>query len=93
MTNSDLVDIQKLAQRLHNEGASAFNHWAATAREIARDSYHDIERVRRDYSTLAETELYLFRYESFIHAILDAMPTLDTKKKLLEFEALHEKKF
>jgi hypothetical protein len=93
MKNEYLVDIPKLAEHLKEEGACSFQRWAATAHEIARDAYNAIERVRHDYSTLHESELLKFRYESFIGAMLDTMPTLEMKKTLLTAEAIQYKKF
>jgi len=93
MKNEELVDIPKLAEHLQKEGTCSFNRWATTANEIARDAHTNIERVRHDYSTLHETELLGFRYESFISAILNTMPTLEMKKTLLEVEAMQYKKF
>lgn len=93
MKNSDLVDIPELAKRLKAEGASVFSRWADTAHSIARGAFKDIARVRHDYSTLHATELLVFRYESFIDAMLDAMPTLEMKKALLSIEAMQDKKF
>jgi hypothetical protein len=93
MQNNDLVDIYSLAQRLQKEGPATFSRWASTAHEIAREEYKAIERVRHDYSTLHKDELSLLRYELFINAILDTMPTLENKKTLLCAEALSERKF
>ena len=93
MKNDDLVDVQSLAKRLQKEGVSAFLHWTETAHDIARDKYKEINRIHHDYSTLQKEELLLFRYESFINVMLDAMPTLEAKKTLLEIEAPQEKKF
>ena len=93
MKNEDLVDIPKLAEHLKEQGACSFNRWASTAHEIAKDAYKVIERVRHDYSTLHESELLKFRYESFIDAMLNTMPTLEMKKILLTAEAIQYKKF
>lgn len=93
MLNTDLVDVYALAQRLQREGPTIFCQWVSTAHDIARNKYKEIERIRLDYSTLHKDELLLFRYETFINALLDAMPTIEAKKALLQVEALSEKKF
>jgi len=93
MNTEHLVNLKKLASRLTKEGKSVFGIWIATAHEVCREKYREIDIVRSSYSDIPDAELSERHFRSFVEALVDTMPTLEHKKALLRAEAFVEREF
>jgi hypothetical protein len=93
MKIDELVDLPLLVKRLQQQGNSAFGHWKDTAQEVCPNQYKRIQMIYTCYADLKTEELFELRYQCFVEEILHAIPTLEDKKRLLQIEALQEKKF
>lgn len=93
MTIIELVDLSLLVKRLQQEGRSALCRWKDTAQEVCPDQYKHIQTIYSCYADLHTEELFDFRFRSFVKEILDAIPSIEDKKRFLQIEALQEKKF
>jgi len=90
---NELVNIQKLKERLTPANHSTFSIWKNTALEICRDKYEDICNLYNIYMEIPEEELRVDQLILFIDDLVDIMPTLENKKSLITAEAFSEKVF
>jgi hypothetical protein len=93
MQLDELVDIDKLGQRLAKEGSRVFSEWSATATEICGDRYKQIAILQMAYLEHVEPQIPAYKFVSFVEQLVRIMPTIENKKSLLRAEAFAERKF
>lgn len=93
MELDELIDVDKLGQRLAQQGRSVFSQWSATALEVCGDRYKQIAILQTAYLENEEPQIPAYKFISFVEQLVGIMPTVENKKSLLRAEAFAERKF